>query len=664
MKRVRFTICSLAVACLGIAQMFPQTPTRRVYTYLWQPRQADVGQVGDSARRLLVAILKLSKPVVYTAEDGDSIDFIIRKHYYVSQGDFPNAFDLYQRRIWDLNPGLNSKSVLHAGQRLTLPGAPQYSAVRLWEPGTKPSPSYFRQLSAQAFDSNSASESHLRPMVTRTLKAFVGRAPSAFQADVYQRIQASGILRAIDTGAHPESELAQGQPIDLYPTTGTEALLDDVRVVDGSHLYRGLFPMATPLAVSCSGCKTCLEVLGASANTPLSPARVLIEDAGVDLGLMSTDNLQGMIITQPVTQTYPSQASAQDVTSDHHGTFVYSQLVKPTTTTETALQGMIPGNQVFVSRVARTIDAAGTQYYAMSDILAQWKEFEKRVSDGNSSISKGAAQTWVVNMSLFGEDTDSSDATPAPPKSDHLLFVVAAGNGKSNTDSALYAFSRFTGPGNAVLSVGALGANGSRASYSNYDAVTVSLAARGDCVCGAPGQINGTSQATPVVTTAAAILASRFPTLKPLEVLWRLVSSADRQPPANTTESFGGILNLKSALDTNIILSEDSISGTIKYHEVSDMVLPADLASESPGKELLRISRASGVMGSMGCFDLIHILSGLEQSCPSSRNTDVVSYTENGSSESIPLRNIVDIILPLPAWRDQTTTFPEVQIAN
>lgn len=663
MRLVIVSVSLLALLSLTAAQLYSQRKTQRVYTYLWQPRQNDVGSGNDSARKLLNAILRLSRPVVYRVEVNDSIDFIIRKRFYVSQGDFPNAFTLYQERIWHLNPGLNSKSVLHAGQTIMLPGAPQFSAVRLWAPNAKPLPHYFQQLSAQAFESDSSNATHLQPMVTRTLKVFVAAAPNVSQASMFQKIQRLGILRAIDTDEHPESELAQGEPIDLYPTSETEQLLSDVRGADGPHLYRGVFPMAASVAVTCSTCETCQDILRVPAGVSLGAARVLMEDAGIDQGLMTRDNLEGMIIPQPVTATYPSQPSAQDVTSDHHGTFVYSQLVKTADPAETALRGMLPGGHLFVSRVARTIDAAGTQYYAMSDILAGWKEFEKRMSDSSNPVSKGAAQTWIVNMSLFGEDTDSSDATPAPPKSNHLLFVVAAGNGKSNTDSALYAFSRFTAPGNAVLSVGALGTNGLRASYSNYDAVTVSLAVRGDCVCGAPGQINGTSQATPVVTTAAAIVSSRFPTLKPLEVMWRLISSADRQPPANTTESLGGTLNLQSALDTNIILAEDS-RGAVKYHDASEIVLPAELATESSGKELLRVSRASGVMGAAGCFDLIHILSGLQESCPASGSTGTVSYTENGSSASIQLNHVVDVILPLPVWRDQSAVFPEIRITN
>jgi subtilisin family serine protease len=648
---------------LPLSGALAQAGPSRVYTYLWQPHQVDVGKADDNSRKLLIAVLKLSKPTSYTVAEGDSIDFILRKLFYVSQGDFPNAYALYENRLWELNHDLNEKSTLHVGQIIVVPGGPQFSAIRLWKEDEKKSLSYFRTLSAQAFDSSSKTDSHLAPFVTRALGAFVNSAKSS-SPTTYQKIANSGILRAIDLTVHPESELAQGQPINLYPTEENASLVSDVRNTDGEHMYVGLFPADSPVPVNCTGCSSCQSILNLAADTPLDGARVLIEDSGVDLGVLSGHNLQSMVIPQPLTTDFPTQASAQDLTSDHHGTFVYSQIVKPSTPADTALHGLLPGGQVFVMRVARTVGAGAGQQYSMSDILAGWKKLQEFISDPSNPINKGAAQTWIVNLSIFGEDTDSTDLTPAPPKSDRLLFVVAAGNNNDNTAAALYAFSRFTAAGNPVLSVGALGANGLRASYSNYHPQNVSVAERGDCVCGAPGQISGTSQAAPIVTTAAAVLASRFPNLKPEDIVWRLVSSAVRQPPANTSESFGGDLDLASALKSNVILSEDS-GGAVRYHEATDITLPPDLGTEGANSELLRVSRAQNSLGSNRCFDLMNrYVMATKNVCPAGAAADLVYYTENGAQSSLSVNDVVDIILPISAWRDQSVGFPEIKTAN
>jgi subtilisin family serine protease len=640
-----------------------QSSVSRVYTYVWQPRQNDIGKDGSSSFKLLAALIQLSKPTSYTVKQGDSIDRILRTHFYVSQGEFPNAYGIYQSRIWELNRELNATSTLAVGRQIMLPGGPQFSASRLWEQDEQKSLAYYRALSAEAFGTTNESDIHLAPLVTRTLRAFISNATGPVSKD-YQNIKSHGILRAIDLNLHPTSELAQAQAINLYPTEKSKPLLNDLRDIDGAHMYLGLFPADSPVAVSCSGCSSCESILGLSASLPLDGARVLVEDSGVDLGLISAHGLQGMVIPQPITTDFPVQADAQDLDASHHGTFVYSQLVKGASATDAALHGTLPGNHVFVMRVARTIDAAGHQEYSMSDILWGWQQLQKVISDPKNPINKGASQTWIVNMSIFGEDTDSTDLTPAPPKSDRLLFVVAAGNSHDNTAAALYAFSRFTGAGNPVLSIGALGTNGLRASYSNYHPQNVSLATRGDCVCGAPGQIDGTSQATPIVTTAAAILASKFPDLKPDDIAWRLISTADRQVPANTTESFGGILNLKSALNADVILAEDS-SSSITYHEATDISLPVDLATESPNQELLRVSRAQNIAGSNRCFDLMnrHVMA-TKNICPAGASTDLVYYTENGVQSYVPINNVVDIILPLSTWRDQSVTFPEIKSGN
>src|SRR5665213_4076725 len=141
----------------------------------------------------------------------------------------------------------------------------------------------------------------------------------------------------------------------------------------------------------------------------------------------------------------------------------------------------------------------------------------------------GGAQTRVINLSVFGGQVLSLDnSTPmSPPIPSGMLIVAAAGNNGTEDLPKLQAFARYSNGNVPIIIVGALGTDGKPASYSNFDSEYVQLFAPGDCVCGGPGQIDGTSQATPFVTVAAAAVAASHPDWSPMWVMWRLLSTAD-----------------------------------------------------------------------------------------------------------------------------------------
>jgi subtilisin family serine protease len=111
-----------------------------------------------------------------------------------------------------------------------------------------------------------------------------------------------------------------------------------------------------------------------------------------------------------------------------------------------------------------------------------------------------------------------------------ILFVAAAGNGKSDTDYHKY-YPASYGLNN-IISVAAATNEGELVGFSNYGRQSVDIAAPGDEILSALphkqfGLMSGTSQATAFVTGAAArIMASKKQSLKPEETLFQLLKKA------------------------------------------------------------------------------------------------------------------------------------------
>src|SRR5690606_3027562 len=98
-----------------------------------------------------------------------------------------------------------------------------------------------------------------------------------------------------------------------------------------------------------------------------------------------------------------------------------------------------------------------------------------------------------------------------------VFVVAAAGNGDQQVPV------EYPAAVDEVMSVAATGANGDKASYSNYHE-TVDLSAPGDNVASAypDGRYitaSGTSMSTPLVAGAAALMMERHPGATPAQVM-------------------------------------------------------------------------------------------------------------------------------------------------
>ena len=200
-----------------------------------------------------------------------------------------------------------------------------------------------------------------------------------------------------------------------------------------------------------------------------------------------------------------------------------------------------------------------------------------KVAGADATLAPGAVAEAVTYASLHGADimNMSFEGPPSPivrekMRETHgkILFVASAGNGANRigrnldtTQPAVYPadFSR-TLPN--VISVAAHDAKFNPACFSNFGETRIDIAAPGtdieSTVVGTTGRASGTSQATPFVTFAAALLHARGMN-KPEQLKRRLMDSADFHPSLVGFVRSDGALNVAKALayDRDIIRLRD-----------------------------------------------------------------------------------------------------------
>jgi subtilisin family serine protease len=132
-----------------------------------------------------------------------------------------------------------------------------------------------------------------------------------------------------------------------------------------------------------------------------------------------------------------------------------------------------------------------------------------------------------------------------------ILFIAAAGNSNANNDSTSSFPANY--PNTNVISVGAIGSNGARASFSNFGKVQVDLFAPGDRILSTfPGSgdtsayafMSGTSMATPHVTGAVALYRSMYPSATPQQIRTALFNQVRKSTALQNLCVTGGRLNV------------------------------------------------------------------------------------------------------------------------
>jgi Subtilisin-like serine proteases len=133
-----------------------------------------------------------------------------------------------------------------------------------------------------------------------------------------------------------------------------------------------------------------------------------------------------------------------------------------------------------------------------------------------------------------------------------ILFVAAAGNSSVNNDRTPHYPSSYNVPN--VVSVAALDRNDQLATFSNYGAKSVAVAAPGvDILSTWLGnsyeEKSGTSMATPVVSGVAALIIAQHPRVSVDELRKKLLASSDPIVALKGKTVTGGRINAAKALE-------------------------------------------------------------------------------------------------------------------
>ena len=132
-----------------------------------------------------------------------------------------------------------------------------------------------------------------------------------------------------------------------------------------------------------------------------------------------------------------------------------------------------------------------------------------------------------------------------------IIFIAASGNSSDDTDKRPHYPAGYKLPN--VVSVAALDRNDKLASFSNYGAKTVHVAAPGAAIVStwlenSFRDASGTSMATPHVAGIAALILSKEPNISVEKLKERLISSTDPLPDLKNKVVSGGRINAAKAV--------------------------------------------------------------------------------------------------------------------
>ncbi|MBI2371868.1 MAG: S8 family serine peptidase [Deltaproteobacteria bacterium] len=204
--------------------------------------------------------------------------------------------------------------------------------------------------------------------------------------------------------------------------------------------------------------------------------------------------------------------------------------------------GAVGNNGVGVAGVAWTAKLMVLRAGVAALPIATVIEAITYAKDNGAQIANISAGTTVFSRAL----KEAIDGAPG------LLFVTAAGNSATDNDQTPTYPASFDSAN--VIAVAATDQNDNLASFSNFGATSVDLAAPGRNITttqlggGVRQGFTGTSAAAPVVAGVAALVKALFPSKSVSELKSTILDGIDRKSPLCGKLVTGGRVNAKLAV--------------------------------------------------------------------------------------------------------------------
>ena len=588
------------------------------YIYLWQPHTGT--ELSATDQDLLTQLLQNAELRQYQLKPGDNLDLIVGRLFLV-QTKQAAAFKIYSDTVRNLNPNASWR----AGESITVPVGPQFGGRYL--------PASLQQVHDEAF----RRLSHYAVRWTRDEEFSTKTQDSISRQwrwllDDYQTKSRDTIVREL-AGLGVVGPVQERNPVKFRWWAQLQTV--PLRKPINGALIASL-PIPNDPVVPCTQpCTPCARRIG--QTTPAAPSvRVLIEDTGLD------PHIPGAYPHRlyPITANNDAPALLADDSPEQHGTYIYQELLQTG-------GGLLTPDNLYVAKVSK-----GNIF----DLSATFNAIQAMVLVPAAST----AGVIVANVSAAGTIGKPSDPPPQiPALGQEVLMIAAAGNDYRPIDEERHIYGQFGGPETPVILVGALANDDSTpTAYSSFSKDHVHLLAQGDCVCGSPNRsLSGTSQAAPIVTTAAAILASEHSTWTVSDIKWRLISTGDRQDPEWTARSLGGRLNAQRARQSGIHImpktGEPTITTAVRLDsawrdewQTFSEQLRQDDTKDSNGA-FLRLTDAK-TNGTATCFRVLRY-----RRLPTDASFCVPNTAELRPKGGSPIsaEELQDLILPLPGER-------------